>query len=63
MQLLRSRLQTKVYTMPSNLHAPAGSSKALRLSFGDEQYVCFHDFKSSDLDSALGLIEHVTESA
>lgn len=41
---------------------PADSNAVLQLEFGEEQYVLFDSFKGSDLDSALGLLEHVTEA-
>ena len=43
----------------------AGASASLKLEFGDKQWVVFDEFASggADLDSALALIEHLTDSS
>ena len=42
----------------------AGASASLKLEFGNKQWVVFDEFASggADLDSALALIEHLTDS-
>ena len=40
----------------------AGNEKALRLDFGGQKHVLFGNFRASDLDSTLGLLEHLSGS-
>lgn len=51
----------------SNVHkgkvlSTAGSDKGLLLEFGSKQHVLFRNFSLSDLESALGLLEHLSDS-
>ena len=44
----------------------AGESAVLKIAYGSAEHVAFTDFttnESSDLDSALALIEHLSEAS
>lgn len=44
----------------NQLLTSAGTDKALRLEFEGQKHILLSDFRASDLDSALGLLEHLT---
>ena len=59
-----TRLLTMLVIDMLTRYLAAGASASLKLEFGDKQWVVFDEFASggADLDSALALIEHLTDS-
>ena len=61
---MRACLLTVLVIHVLTCYLAAGASASLKLEFGNKQWVVFDEFASggADLDSALALIEHLTDS-